>query len=318
MPMKKFTSVHDISNLQQFVQEAMEVKFNPRGSAHLGEGKTLSLLFMNPSLRTRMSTQRAAFNLGMDVMVLNLDKDSWQLEFQDGAIMNQGKAEHIREAARAIDQYSDIVGLRCFPGLVDREEDYSEMILNSFLLHCNKPLVSMESATRHPLQSFADVITIAENHHRPQPPRVVLSWAPHVRALPQAVPNSFAEWAVKYGADVVIAHPLGYELSSEFTHGATIEHDQQKALDGADFVYVKNWSSFEDYGAQPEVEANWLLSKDRLSITNKAKVMHCLPVRRNVELSDDILDDPCSIVQEQAGNRVVAAQTILKRMLEAM
>jgi len=313
--MKQFTSVFDAGNVTDLIQEALEVKKNSQASADLGKGKTLALLFMNPSLRTRMSTQKAAYNLGMNVIVVNLDKDSWQIEFEDGAVMNSNKSEHIKEAAAVVSQYCDIIGVRCFPGLVDRDKDYNEEILNSFLKYCDKPLVSLESGTRHPLQSFADMISIEENKSLKSKPKVVLTWAPHVKALPQAVPNSFAEWAVASGAEVVITHPKGYELDEQFSKGAKIVYNQDEALRNADFVYVKNWSSFNDYGAMPEVKEDWLLTNKKLTLTNNAKVMHCLPVRRNVELSDEILDGPNSIVQQQAGNRVVAAQTILKKIL---
>ena len=314
--MKQFISVNDAGHLPDLIRDALVVKQNISAHADLGKGKTIGLLFLNPSLRTRMSTQRAAYNLGLNVMALNLDKDSWQIEFEDGAVMNSTKSEHIKEAAGVIAQYCDIVGIRCFPGLTDRDKDYSEQILKSFQRYCNKPIVSLESATRHPLQSFADMITISENHTSSHPPKVVLTWAPHIKALPQAVPNSFAEWAVASGAEVVIAQPRGYELNEDFSQGARIVYDQDEALNGADFVYVKNWSSYNDYGAMPEVKEDWLLTEQKLKITNNAKVMHCLPVRRNVELSDEIIDGPHSIIQQQAGNRVIAAQTVLKKILE--
>jgi N-succinyl-L-ornithine transcarbamylase len=313
--MKQFTSAADAGNVSELIREALSVKSNMHANADSGKGKTLALLFLNPSLRTRMSTQKAAYNLGMNVIVVNLDKDSWQIEFEDGAIMSSNKSEHIKEAAGVVSQYCDIIGVRCFPGLVDRDKDYNEEVLNSFLKYCNKPLISLESGTRHPLQSFADMITITETKQK-EKPKVVLTWAPHVKALPQAVPNSFAEWAVSSGAEVVITHPEGYELDEQFSKGATIEHNQDEALAGADYVYVKNWSSFTNYGAMPEVKENWLLTLDKLKLTNDAKVMHCLPVRRNVELSDEILDSASSLVQHQVGNRVIAAQTILKKMLE--
>ncbi|MGE0636561.1 MAG: N-acetylornithine carbamoyltransferase [Bacteroidia bacterium] len=313
--MKNFISVKDAGNLNHFIQDALRLKQNVNNFSELGKGKTIGLLFLNPSLRTRMSTQRAAYNLGMNVMVVNLDKDSWQIEFEDGAVMNSTKSEHIREAAGVIAQYCDIVGIRCFPGLTDRNKDYNEEVLNSFMKYCNKPVVSLESGTRHPLQSFADMITIAETKQK-EKPKVVLTWAPHIKALPQAVPNSFAEWAVASGAEVVITHPEGYELDEQFSKGASIEYNQDKALAGADYVYVKNWSSFIDYGAMPEVKENWLLTQEKLKLTNAAKVMHCLPVRRNVELSDELIDGPNSIIQQQAGNRVIAAQTVLKKILE--
>ena len=316
--MKQFTSVHDAGDITDLVNEALQLKKNLNANSELGKGKTIGLLFLNPSLRTRMSTQRAAYNLGMNVMVVNLDKDSWQIEFEDGAVMNSNKSEHIKEAAGVIAQYCDIVGIRCFPGLVDRDKDYNEHVLNSFLKYCNKPLVSLESATRHPLQSFADMITIAETNKKQTPPKVVLTWAPHIKSLPQAVPNSFAEWAVASGAEIVIAQPEGYELDVNFSKGAKIVYDQDAALRGADYVYVKNWSSFKDYGAMPEVKGSWLLTNEKLKLTNDAKVMHCLPVRRNVELSDEIIDGPNSLIQQEAGNRVIAAQTVLKKILEAI
>jgi len=315
--MKQFTSVADAGNLSALLQDALELKKNLHAFPECGKGKTLGLLFMNPSLRTRMSTQKAAYNLGMNVMVLNLDKDSWQMEFEDGAIMNSTKSEHIKEAAGVISQYCDIVGVRAFPGLVDRDKDYNEQILNSFLKYCNIPLISLESGTRHPLQSFADMITIAETKRKPKP-KVVLTWAPHVKALPQAVPNSFAEWAVASGAEVVITHPEGYELDEQFSRGATIEYKQEVALRDADYIYVKNWSAYREYGAMPAVKGDWLLTKDKLTLTDNAQVMHCLPVRRNVELPDEIIDGPHSLIQQQAGNRVIAAQTVLKKMLEEM
>lgn len=313
--MKQFTSVHSAGNLDALLEEAFKVKANPLTHDTLGKGKTIGLLFLNPSLRTRMSTQRSAYNLGMNVMVLNLDKDSWQIEFEDGAVMNSNKSEHIKEAAGVISQYCDIVAIRCFPDLVDRDKDYNEEILNSFIKYCSKPVVSLESGTRHPLQSFADIITIAETKTKPKP-KVVLTWAPHIKALPQAVPNSFAEWAVASGAEVVITHPEGYELEESFTKGSTIEYSQEKALEGADYVYVKNWSAYNDYGAMPEVKGDWLLTTEKLKASNNAKIMHCLPVRRNVELLDELIDGPNSLIMQQAGNRVVAAQTVLKKILE--
>lgn len=316
--MKQFISVNDAGNVANLVADALAVKQNISGYSDLGKGKTLGLLFLNPSLRTRMSTQRAAYNLGMNVMVVNLDKDSWQIEFEDGAIMNSTKSEHIREAAAVISQYCDIVGIRCFPGLVDRDKDYSEQVLHSFTKYCNKPVISLESATRHPLQSFADIITIAETKVESKPPKVVLTWAPHIKALPQAVPNSFAEWAIASGAEVVISHPKGYELAESFTKGATVEYDQNEALKGADYVYVKNWSSFSNYGATPQVKDDWLLSREKLKLSNSAGIMHCLPVRRNVELADEIIDSHISLIQQQAGNRVIAAQTVLKKILQSL
>lgn len=315
--MQQFLSVKDAGHLPALIQEALALKKNVNAFTELGKNKTIGLLFLNPSLRTRMSTQRAAYNLGMNVMVLNLDKDSWQMEFEDGAVMNGNKSEHIREAAAVIAQYCDIVALRCFPGLVDRDKDYNEEILSSFMKYCNKPMVSLESGTRHPLQSFADMISIAETK-TVERPKVVLTWAPHIKALPQAVPNSFAEWAIASGAEVVVVQPEGYELEESFTRGAQISYDQHEALQGADYVYVKNWSAYKAYGAMPEVKGDWLFTPEKLALTNNAKVMHCLPVRRNVELPDAIIDGPNSIIQLQAGNRVIAAQTVLKKMLETL
>lgn len=314
--MKQFTSVADAGDLSLLIQDALTVKQNIFADGELGKGKTLGLLFLNPSLRTRMSTQKAAYNLGMNVMVINLDKDSWQIEFEDGAVMNSTKSEHIREAAAVVAQYCDIVGVRCFPGLVDRDKDYTEQVLNSFIRYCNKPLISLESGTRHPLQSFADVITIEEYRKVNKKPKVVLSWAPHVKALPQAVPNSFAEWAVASGAEVVITHPEGYELDEQFTQGAKIVYNQLDAMQNADFVYVKNWSSFNNYGAMPAVNEDWMLTKEKLTTSDRARIMHCLPVRRNVELLDELIDSDFSLIQQQVGNRVVAAQTVLKKMLQ--
>lgn len=313
--MKNFISVNDVADMQSLISQAIALKKTPFAHQHLGKNKTIGLLFLNPSLRTRMSTQKAAYNLGMNVMVLNLDKDSWQLEFEDGAVMNSTRSEHIKEAAAVISQYCDIVGLRAFPSLTDKEKDDTEQVLNAFMKYCTKPVVSLESATRHPLQSFADMITITENWTKPTPPKVVLTWAPHIKALPQAVPNSFAEWAVAFGANVTIAQPKGYELSAKFTRGATISYNQKEAIKDADFIYVKNWSSYNDYGAMPEVNENWLLDLDKFSLTNNAKIMHCLPVRRNVELIDGLIDSTSSLIQQQAGNRVWAAQSVLYEIL---
>jgi N-succinyl-L-ornithine transcarbamylase len=298
------------------VAEALQLKQSGAPLAHLGHGKTIGLLFLNPSLRTRMSTQRAAYNLGMNVMVLNLDKDSWQIEFEDGAVMNSNKSEHIKEAAGVISQYCDVVGIRAFPSLTDKGKDYTEYVLERFVKYCTVPIVSLESATRHPLQSFADMITIAEHKGNKERPKVVLTWAPHIKPLPQAVPNSFVEWAVATDAEVVVANPEGYDLATQFTEGAIITHNQQQALQGADFVYVKNWSAYGDYGAMPAVQGDWLLSPQKLLVSNDAKIMHCLPVRRNVELTDEILDGPDSLVQQQAGNRLWSATTVLKNILE--
>lgn len=315
--MKLFSSVHDVNDINALAKEALALKQNPYAYQQLGKNKTIALIFLNPSLRTRMSTQKAAMNLGMNVMVLNMDKEGWALELKDGAVMNGSTVEHIREAAAVMGQYADIIGVRSFPGLKDRELDYSEDIFNKFVKYCGVPVVSLESATRHPLQSLADLVTIEELKTKARP-KVVLTWAPHVKALPQAVPNSFAEWMCKADVDFTIAHPEGYDLSTQFTKGATITHNQDEALKDADFIYVKNWSAYEPYGKVTGGNEDWMLTNDKLKITNDAKVMHCLPVRRNLELSDEILDGPNSVVVHEAGNRVWAAQAVLKRMLESL
>jgi N-succinyl-L-ornithine transcarbamylase len=300
------------------VQEALALKKYPYSNHELGRNKTLGLIFLNPSLRTRLSTQKAALNLGMEVIVMNIDKEGWALETRDGVVMNGTTVEHIREAAGVMGEYFDILGIRSFPGLQNRDEDYSEDILNKFIHYSGLPLVSLESGTRHPLQSLTDLITITENAPPNRRPKVVLTWAPHVKALPQAVPNSFAEWMCRADVDFTITHPVGYELDPQFTQGATITHSQEEALQDADFIYVKNWSSYQDYGKILTTDPSWLLTRDRLNITNQAKVMHCLPVRRDLELGADILDSPDSLVIKEAGNRVWAAQVVLKRMLEVI
>ncbi|HAF36088.1 MULTISPECIES: acetylornithine carbamoyltransferase [Sphingobacterium] len=317
--MKKFFSVKDVSSVADVVQEALALKAAPYDNQDLGQHKTLGLVFLNPSLRTRLSTQKAAMNLGMNVMVMNMDKDGWALETQDGVVMNGTTVEHIREAAAVMGEYCDILGLRSFPKLKDREEDYSEDLFNKFIKYCGVPVVSLESATRHPLQSLTDMITITE-YKKTEKPKVVLAWAPHVKALPQAVPNSFAEWMCKAQeeglVDFTIAQPMGYELSEEFTAGATISNNLGESLKNADFVYVKNWSSYQEYGEVYGVDEDWMMDNKKLNLTNDAKVMHCLPVRRDLELSSEILDGPNSLVIKEASNRVWAAQVVLKRMLE--
>lgn len=317
--MDKFFSVADIDDLDSVVREALSLKANPYNWRELGKNKTLGLVFLNPSLRTRLSTQKAAMSLGMDVMVINMDKEGWALETRDGVIMNGTTVEHIREAAAVMGEYCDILGLRSFPSLKDKVADYTEELFNKFVKFCGVPVVSLESATRHPLQSLTDLITITE-HKKVAKPKVVLAWAPHVKALPQAVPNSFSEWMCKAQeqnlVDFTIAHPLGYDLSEEFTPGAYITNNLDDALAKADFVYVKNWSSYRDYGQVYPVEGDWLITNEKLGLTNDAKVMHCLPVRRDLELSSEILDGPNSLVIKEAGNRVWAAQVVLKRMLE--
>jgi len=315
--MKLFSSVNDVTDIDALVKEALVLKQNPYANQELGKNKTLALVFLNPSLRTRMSTQKAALNLGMNVMVLNIDKEGWALELRDGVVMDGTTVEHIREAAGVMGQYADIIGVRSFPGLRNREEDYSEMIFNKFVEFCKVPVVSLESATRHPLQSLADLVTITELKTTARP-KVVLTWAPHIKPLPQAVPNSFSEWMCEADVDFTIVQPKGYELCADFTQGATISYNQDEALAGADFIYVKNWSAYEPYGNILGKNEEWMLTNEKLKLTNDAKVMHCLPVRRNLELSDEILDGPNSIVVHEAGNRVWAAQAVLKQMLESL
>ena len=314
--MKNFISVKDVTDIPGLVKEALELKKNPYAFKKLGENKTIGLIFLNPSLRTRISTQKAAKNLGMDTIVMNMDKEGWALETQDGVIMNHNTVEHIREAAAVMGQYCDIIGVRSFPRLVDKNEDYSEDFFNKFIKYAGVPIVSLESATLHPLQSLADLITIEETKTKARP-KVVLTWAPHIKSLPQAVANSFSEWMSKADVEFVITHPEGYNLAKEFTEGARIEYNQDKALEGADYVYVKNWSSYEDYGKVHSMDSHWMMTNEKLKLTNNAKVMHCLPVRRGIELADEILDGPNSLVIQEASNRVWSAQAVLKRMLEA-
>lgn len=319
--MKQFFSVADVPSLENILAEAKAIKANPYGNESLGKHKTLGLIFLNPSLRTRLSTQKAALNLGMNVMVMNMGQEGWALETQDGIVMNGSKVEHIREAAAVIGQYCDVVGLRSFPGLKDREEDYSEALFKKFSAFCKVPIISLESATRHPLQSLADLLTIVEEKTIAKP-KVVLMWAPHVKALPQAVPNSFAEWMCAAQAegmvDFTIAHPAGLELSTSFSAGATITNNQEEALKDADFIYVKNWSGYTQYGEVVDVKENWMMDNEKLEKTNQAKVMHCLPVRRDIELASEILDGPSSLVIKEAGNRLWAAQAVLKNILEGL
>lgn len=313
--MKKFTSVEDVDDIQQWLTLAKKVKQDPYSYKALGKDKTLGLLFFNPSLRTRLSTQKAAMNLGMQVMVMNLNNDGWAIELSDGTVMNQGTQEHIKEAAGVISQYCDIIGIRTFASLSDKKADYEEEVLNKFISHASVPVVSLESATLHPLQSFADAITI-EEHKPAHQPKVVLTWAPHPRALPQAVANSFLEWISKTNANLSITHPKGYELAEHFTQGIEINYDQENALKGADFVYAKNWSCYNPYGATQQGLDNWTIDRAKMELTNQGKFMHCLPIRRNVVATDDVLDAPSSLVLEQANNRTYAAQTVLLKMLQ--
>ncbi|MDN3667813.1 acetylornithine carbamoyltransferase [Echinicola jeungdonensis] len=313
--MKYYTQFENKSLADQLIQKALEYKQHPLLDKNLGAGKRIGLLFLNPSLRTRVSTQIAASNLGMEPIVLNMDKESWALEMRDGVIMNQNKVEHIKDAAGVLGSYFDVLALRAFPTLTDKGEDSEDYILHQFIKHSGLPVVSLESAIRHPLQSLADMITINE-HKKSEKPKVVLTWAPHIKAIPHAVGNSFAEWSVGCGHDVTITHPEGYELDERFTQGANIEYDQEKALADADFVYVKNWSAFNDYGKILCTDESWMLTEQKLINAPQAKVMHCLPVRRNVELSDEILDGERSLVQFQAKNRIFAAQSVLSAIIK--
>jgi len=313
--MKNFTSVNDVPNIEKLVQDALNAKANPLKMNDLEKGKTMGLLFFNPSLRTRLSTHKAALNLGMSVMTMDMDKHGWKLEFEDGAVMNGNTAEHIREGAAVISQYCDVIGIRTFPMLVDREQDYSEHILNQFMQYASVPIVSLESATRHPLQSLTDLVTIRE-YQKTARPKVVLSWAPHPKALPQAVANSFLEWMIAADMDVSVTHPEGYELSPQFAQNVLIEHDQKKAFKGADFIYTKNWSSYNDYGKIFAQKSNWMITPDKMAVTNEAYFMHCLPVRRNVVVADAVIDSEQSLVIQQANNRTFAAQAVLQNIVE--
>jgi len=316
--MKKFLSVHDAPNVQSLIEKALAYKSNPLTDKSLGSGKRIGLLFLNPSMRTRLSTQIAAQNLGMEPIVFNVGQDGWSLEFEDEAIMSGSTVEHVKEAAPILGKYFDILGVRTFPTLKHKEEDYSELYINQFVKYSGIPVVSLESATLHPLQSLTDLITITEIFKEKGKPKIVLTWAPHVKALPQCVANSFSQWVNAWGnAEFVITHPEDYELDAKFTSGATITHNQDEALKGADFVYVKNWSTYVDYGRIYVNDPKWMLTNRKLEATNSAKVMHCLPVRRNVELSDEVLDGANSLVTHQAANRVWAAQAVLSEILKS-
>jgi N-succinyl-L-ornithine transcarbamylase len=308
--MKNFIQLSDIGNPEDLVSQALAFKKDPFLSRS-GERKTLGLLFFNPSLRTRLSTQKAAQNLGMNVMVMNVDADGWKLEFEDGVVMDGFSQEHISDAIRVICEYVDIIGVRTFPGLKDREEDYSEKVMSSILAYATKPVISLESAIRHPLQSLADIVTIRELGIIQ--PKVVLSWAPHPRALPQAVPNSFLEWVKATDAQITVACPKGYELADEFMKGVTIDHDQENAFKEAHIIYAKNWSSFHHYGERLPVNENWTITEDKMKLTNHGKFMHCLPIRRNVIATDAVLEHH-SVIYQQAGNRVFAAQAVIDKI----
>ncbi len=319
--MENFISVKDVSDINSLVAKALAYKQNSFIDKGLGTNKRIGLLFLNPSLRTRLSTQVAAQNLGMEAIVFNVDKEGWALEFEEGAIMNGTTVEHVKDAAPILGNYFNILCIRTFPQLKNRDEDYSETVIKQFIKYAGVPVISLESATLHPLQSLTDIITIKE-HLLNSPsgvggkPKIVLTWAPHVKPLPQCVANSFAEWINAWGeAEFIITHPEHYDLAEQFTKGAAITHDQGEALKDADFVYVKNWSTYNDYGKIYSNDPDWMLTKEKVKLTNNAKVMHCLPVRRNVELSDEILDGPNSIVTQQAANRVWAAQAVIAELL---
>jgi len=312
--MKQFFSIDDVIDLKSLISEALDTKENPYAKKGNITNKSICLLFLNPSLRTRLSSQRAAQNLGVDVTVFDVGTAGWQLEFGNGVVMNGDKAEHVKEAASVIGSYFDLVAIRAFAKLENREEDYREQVLSQFIEYCPVPIVNLESSTRHPLQAFADLITI-ESHKKIEKPKVVLTWAPHPRALPQAVANSFSLWTQKAEYDLTITHPKGYELHPDFVGNAKVEYDQKKAFQDADFVYAKNWSSYSDYGKILSEEKDWMVDETKMKLTNNAKFMHCLPVRRNVVMSDAVIDSENSLVIEQAGNRIVSAQTIFQKLL---
>lgn len=320
--MKHFISVNDVNDIDALVQKALVYKANPFTDKSIGTNKRIGCLFLNPSMRTRLSTQIAAQNLGMEAIIFNVGNEGWMLEFEEEAIMSGTSVEHVKDAAPIFGKYFDILAIRTFPSLKNRDDDYSELYIKQFIKYAGIPVVSLESATLHPLQSLTDIITIQECLSNSPlgaggKPKIVLTWAPHVKPLPQCVANSFSQWVNAWGkADFVITHPEDYELSEEFTKGATITHNQNEALKDADFVYVKNWSTFTDYGKMYESDPVWMMTNKKLALTNNAKVMHCLPVRRNVELSDEILDGPNSIVTQEASNRVWAAQAVLAEILK--
>ena len=313
--MRHFTSVYDLPNLAEAIKTAREIKSNPFSFQHLGKNKTRVLIFFNSSLRTRLSTQKAAMNLGMNTMVLNVNQDGWRMESELGVIMDGDKPEHMREAIPVIGRFCDIIGVRAFADFGSREDDYAEKILNQFIQFSGVPVVSMEAATRHPLQSFADHLTIEEFKTK-QRPKVVMSWAPHPKSLPQAVPNSFVEWMRQTDYELVVTHPKGYELDSRFMGDLKVEYDQNKAFEGADFIYAKNWSSYTQYGEILSKDMSWTITAEKMALTDHARFMHCLPVRRNMIVTDEVLDGPSSIVVDEAENRVYSAQTVLKMILE--
>ncbi len=317
--MRYFTNVHDLGNLKDALKEAFEIKSNRFGYQELGKNKTLMMIFFNSSLRTRLSTQKAAINLGMNVMVLDINQGAWKLETERGVVMDGDKPEHLSEAIPVMGCYCDIIGVRSFAKFENKEDDYQEKILNQFIQYSGRPVFSMEAATRHPLQSFADLITI-EEYKTKERPKVVLTWAPHPRPLPQAVANSFSEWMNATDYEFVITHPKGYELASEFVGNAKVEYDQKKAFEGADFIYAKNWSVYTDpnYGKVINTDRSWTVDSEKMALTNNAFFMHCLPVRRNMIVSDDVIESSQSIVIPEAANREISAQVVLKRILESL
>lgn len=315
--MNHFLSVRDVENIDHLISSGIAAKVNPFADKHLGQNKTLGLLFFNSSFRTRLSTQKAAQNLGMNVITLNVGQDSWELEMEDGVVMDGTKAEHVKEAAAVIGRYCDIIGIRSFAKLADRAADYSETVFKQFKKYAEVPILNLESATRHPLQSLADCITIEEFKLRSRP-KVVLTWLPHIKPLPQAVGNSFAEWMNQRDVEFVITHPEGYDLSPEFAGNAQVIYDQEKALEGADFVYGKNWSSYESYGQIVGDHSGWKITEEKMGLTDNGKFMHCLPLRRNMKVTDEVLDGPRSLVIEQAANREWSAQAVLKELLLGM
>lgn len=313
--MKNYTSVDDINDLNELVSLAKSIKADPFANKEIGRNKTLGLLFFNPSLRTRLSTQKAALNLGMDAIVMNLNTEGWALEFEDGVVMDGNKAEHIKEAAQVVSQYCDIIAVRSFPTLTDKEKDEEEYVISAFKKYASVPVISLEGSTEHPLQSLADALTI-EEYKTKNRPKVVLTWAPHPKALPHAVPNSFVKIMKKADVDFVITHPEGYELNPAFTEGVTITHNQDEAFAGADFIYAKNWSNYIDYGQITSKDPSWTVTKEKMALTDNGKFMHCLPVRRNMIVTDEVLDSEASIVIPEANNRTFAAQAILTKILE--
>lgn len=316
--MKQFISVHDVSNINALVEKALSYKADPFKNKMLGTNKRIGCLFLNPSMRTRLSTQVAAQNLGMESIIFNVGQEGWALEFEEEAIMSGNTVEHVKDAAPIMGKYFDVLAIRTFPSLKNKEDDYSELYIKQFIKYAGIPVVSLESATLHPLQSLTDLITIKETFKEKRKPKIVLTWAPHVKPLPQCVANSFSQWVNAWDeADFVITHPEDYELDEQFTKGAAISHHQEEALKDADYVYVKNWSTYKDYGKIYCADPEWMLTNKQLALTNNAKVMHCLPVRRNVELSDEILDGPNSLVTLEASNRVWAAQAVLSEILNS-